>query len=204
VKGETVASASLEMKPDVLTVEMHRKSFLMSYPLTVKLSARKPANITREPKYTGSPRYGTVKAGNGPRSVFDVVFDESESGAKLYLDADHDGDLTNDPPVAWDVVKTEKDKTSLETLLRLPASWSEDWKVSEQKKVSGTNGINRTETVFAEGFIENFWNLFSQITKYEQMTAKLPWPFSLGPDRSARGIPSAGPSRDSFSHRLTP
>jgi hypothetical protein len=29
-----------------------------------------------------------------------------------------------------------------------------------------TNGINRTEVVFAEGFIENFWNLISQITKY--------------------------------------
>jgi hypothetical protein len=28
------------------------------------------------------------------------------------------------------------------------------------------NGINRTEVVFAEGFIENFWNLISHITIY--------------------------------------
>jgi thiol-disulfide isomerase/thioredoxin len=125
-KGETVASASLEMKPDVLTSEVHRKNALMSYPLMVRLSTRKPANITREPKYTGSPRYGTVRAGNGPSSAFDLVFDESDAAAKLYLDADRDGDLTNDPPVAWDAVTAENDKTSLETLLRLPASWSEE------------------------------------------------------------------------------
>ena len=38
---------------------------------------------------------------------------------------DLDGDLTNDPQVGWDIVKTEKGKTFLETLLRLPASWSD-------------------------------------------------------------------------------
>ena len=90
------------MKPDVLTAEMHRKSFLMSYPAQVKLSSGKPARITKEPAYTGTPRYAVLTAGTGPRSIFDLVFDESESGARLYLDADHDGDLTNDPPVVWD------------------------------------------------------------------------------------------------------
>ncbi len=123
-KGEEVARASLEMKPDVLTADMHRKSFLMSFPSQVKLSGEKPARITKEPAYTGSPRYAVLAAGTGSRSVFDLVFDESESGTKLYLDADHDGDLTNDPPVAWDSVKTEKSKTFLATLLRLPVSWS--------------------------------------------------------------------------------
>jgi hypothetical protein len=50
VKGEKIASASLEMKPDVLTSEMHRKSFLMSYPRIVKLSDQRPARITKEPE----------------------------------------------------------------------------------------------------------------------------------------------------------
>ena len=124
VKGEKVASTALEMKPDVLTSEMHRKSFLMSYPRLLKLSIEKPPTLRKEPVYVGSPRYGTVTAGTGPRSAFDVVFDESDAGTKLYVDADHDGDLTDDPPVVWDVVKTDKGKTFLETLLRLTASWS--------------------------------------------------------------------------------
>jgi thiol-disulfide isomerase/thioredoxin len=137
VKGEKVSSASLEMKPDVLTAEMHRKSFLMSYPQLVKLSAEKPTRITKEPAYVDSPRYATLTAGTGARSVFDIVFDESDDGAKLYIDANHDGDLTNDPAVAWDQVKTDRGKTSLETLLRLPASWSE----RDGKASSGIYGV---------------------------------------------------------------
>lgn len=146
VKGEKVASASLEMKPDVLTSEMHRKSFLMSFPTMVKLSARKPAKITKEPHYVGTPLYATVTAGTGPGSVFDVVFDESDEGAKLYVDADHDGDLTDDPPVAWEQVKTDKGKTFLETLLRLPAAWPGPG----GKPSSGIYGLTLRKTKGAE------------------------------------------------------
>ncbi len=103
-KDEVAARATLEMKPDVLTPELHRRSFLMSFPKQVKLSSEKPGRISKEPVYSGSPRYGSVSAGTGPGSVFDLVFDEAANAAKLYLDANHDGDLTDDPPIAWDSV----------------------------------------------------------------------------------------------------
>ena len=128
VKGEEVARASLEMKPDVLTPEMHRKSFLMSYPQPLKLSAEKPSRISKEPAYSAAPLYGELKAGDGPNPVFDVVFDESDAGEKIYLDANQNGDLTDDPAVAWDTVKKQKvkdqEKTFLETLLKIPVAWS--------------------------------------------------------------------------------
>jgi thiol-disulfide isomerase/thioredoxin len=121
---EAVARVSLEMHPEVLTSEMHRKSFLMSFPRRVELMAEKPATIVKEPQYAGAPRYATIDAGTGPKSDFIVAFDESAGAPKLYVDANHDGDLTNDPPVAWESVKADKGKTFLETLLRLPVSWS--------------------------------------------------------------------------------
>jgi len=150
VKGEEVARASLEMKPDVLTPEMHRKSFLMSYPQALKLSAEKPARITKEPAYAAAPLYGALTAGDGPNSIVDLVFDESMAGAKLYLDANRNGDLTDDPAVAWDNVKKQKDKTMLQTLLKVPASWSgSDGKVS-----TGVYGVSLHKLQGAEiGFL---------------------------------------------------
>ncbi len=51
------------MKPDVLTAEMHRKSFLMSFPQSLKLYSEKPANIRKELEYADHQRYATVTAG---------------------------------------------------------------------------------------------------------------------------------------------
>jgi thiol-disulfide isomerase/thioredoxin len=143
-KGEVVARAKLEMRPDVLTNEMHRKSMLMSYPQMLKLSSEKPEKVKKEPAYAGSPHYGVLTVGSGPNREFLLVFDEPDSGAgaKLYLDANHNGDLTDDPPVKWDSVKTEKDKTFLETLLRVPASWSD----SQGETTSGTYGVSLRKT----------------------------------------------------------
>jgi thiol-disulfide isomerase/thioredoxin len=123
--AKEVARAALEMHPAVLTPEMHRKSFLMSFPRRVDLTSQKPAIVVKEPRYAGAPRYATITAGTGPKSDFVVAFDDVADGPKLYLDADQDGDLTDDPPVAWDSVKGERSRTSLETLLRLPVSWSD-------------------------------------------------------------------------------
>jgi thiol-disulfide isomerase/thioredoxin len=144
--GEEVARTSLEMKPDVLTTEMHRKSFLMSYPQPLKLSAEKPSRITKEPTYTGSARYGALKVGDGPNPIFDIVFDESAADPKIYFDANQNGDLTDEPAIAWDSVKKQKDRTFLEVLLKIPATWSRS--ASEVSK--GLYGVSLRKTQGAD------------------------------------------------------
>jgi hypothetical protein len=55
-----------------------------------------------------------------------------------------------------------------------------------------------------EGFIENLMNLFSRIGKHDQQKMEVTFAFSPRPDRSARGISSFGPIRDSFFQGLAP
>jgi hypothetical protein len=52
--------------------------------------------------------------------------------------------------------------------------------------------------------MENLTILYSQITQYKQAKIAVASPFSPGTDRLARGIPSVGPIRDSFSQGLAP
>jgi thiol-disulfide isomerase/thioredoxin len=140
--GDLTAATTLEMKPDVLTAEVHRKSLMTSYPVSLKLSSRKPSRLSVEPAYAGSPLYGTITAGSGSQPAFDVVVDDALAGEKIYLDANQDGDLTNDPPVAWDTVKNENGKTTLETLLRLPVEWAEQ----DGKASKGIYGVTLRKT----------------------------------------------------------
>ena len=66
-------------------------------PLTVALSSDKPAAVRKVPAVEGL-RYGTVKVGDGPNAEYALAF--STSGAsdyRVYLDANRNGDLTDDP-----------------------------------------------------------------------------------------------------------
>lgn len=103
--GEEVARIKLGMEPRALTREVHRKSLMMLYGNPALLSAEKPVRIAKEPGYLGTPRYGAISVGNGPDPLFDIVFDDSEAGEAFYLDANQDGDLTNDPKVEWESVE---------------------------------------------------------------------------------------------------
>lgn len=110
--GEEVARIKLEMEPRALPREVHRKSFMMLYGNLGTLSREKPERIVKEPAYAGTPRYGTISVGNGPNPTFDVVFDDAEAGEAIYLDADQDGDLTDDPKVEWESVTKHEQGTS--------------------------------------------------------------------------------------------
>lgn len=69
-------------------------------PGNIVLSSDKLEGITKEPTYTNKPLYGRLPYSKGTV----VVLDESADGSvsKLYVDANHDGDLTNDPPIVWE------------------------------------------------------------------------------------------------------
>ncbi|MCW3099668.1 MAG: thioredoxin family protein [Chthonomonadaceae bacterium] len=72
-------------------------------PQRLMLSPTKPAELKKEPTYIGTPMYGTLHFGDAKENGVLVVLDENAdaSEAKLYVDTNHDGDLTNDAPVTW-------------------------------------------------------------------------------------------------------
>jgi thiol-disulfide isomerase/thioredoxin len=72
-------------------------------PQRLMLSATKPAAVKKEPTYTGTPMYGILHFGDAKENGVVVVLDENADAteAKLYVDTNHDGDLTNDTPIPW-------------------------------------------------------------------------------------------------------
>jgi thiol-disulfide isomerase/thioredoxin len=80
-----------------------RKVALSYFPSRISLSPdKKPSGITKEPAYTGTARYGTVRVGNGPKSTYLIAVDDvNGGGGKLYVDTNRNGDLTDDGDGAW-------------------------------------------------------------------------------------------------------
>jgi thiol-disulfide isomerase/thioredoxin len=71
----------------------------------VSLVAAKPAGVTKEPAYAGTPRYGLLRFGNGPQSDTLVALDVTKDGSRLFIDSNRNGDLSDDGPGDWDVVR---------------------------------------------------------------------------------------------------
>ena len=46
------------------------------YPIPVDLTPTKPASIKKEPTYLGTPQYGILKVGNGPKSETVIALDD--------------------------------------------------------------------------------------------------------------------------------
>ncbi|HYE60458.1 MAG TPA: TlpA disulfide reductase family protein [Phycisphaerales bacterium] len=71
-------------------------------PVRVDLSKEKPAEIKKLPEGVTAPMFGklplTVK---GERAFFVVVDEPAGQPAKLYIDSNGNGDLTDDPKVEW-------------------------------------------------------------------------------------------------------
>ncbi|MEY4913938.1 MAG: hypothetical protein RJA02_207, partial [Armatimonadota bacterium] len=71
-------------------------------PIRVELTSIKPDSIKKEPVYTGTARYGVIKAGDSKKSNVAVVLDEPAGGEfRIYVDSNADGDLTNDGDSTW-------------------------------------------------------------------------------------------------------
>lgn len=74
-------------------------------PQRLKLSSTAPKSIKKAPALK-SPAYGIIPAKSDGGRAFHVILDEgAPSGPALYVDANGDGDLTNDPAVAWKAYK---------------------------------------------------------------------------------------------------
>lgn len=96
------ATTTLEMSPTMLDFAGDRKAGEMYMPSSSVLSPTKPAGVKKEPAYASTPMYGVIKVGNGPRSAHVFAIDApAGADAKIYIDLDGTGDLTNPKAGAW-------------------------------------------------------------------------------------------------------
>jgi hypothetical protein len=72
-------------------------------PQQLALGGKRPEGLKAEPKYRSpKPLYGKLVLGDGPDNRITVVLDEPEEGApRIYVDQNHDKDLTNDGDGQW-------------------------------------------------------------------------------------------------------
>ena len=94
-------SATLVMDNDALTITGELSGRVMPRSgLTLPLTTTRPAGIVKEPAYRGTPYYGVIKLGDGPRAetrfVADRTPDDRRYENRVYFDRNHNGDLTDD------------------------------------------------------------------------------------------------------------
>src|SRR5581483_1411403 len=103
--------------------------------------AQKPAVVSKEPQYQGTPKYATINIGNGTPSQFTLVSDEAEGKEpKIYLDLNGDGDLTNDSTGEWQSKSEPKDGG----LPSYQGTWTfkPGWKTPDGRNTVGEYALN--------------------------------------------------------------
>jgi thiol-disulfide isomerase/thioredoxin len=116
-------TVGLTLNPTAVDMERLRASRMGYMPMPVSLVPARPAGVVKEPKYAGTPRYGLVRVGNGPKSDTLVVVDVTQDGSRLYVDGNQNGDLTDDGNGEWDVTR-DINGTNVEFATRpVHASW---------------------------------------------------------------------------------
>ena len=99
-QAKEVVRIALPAVPMVLTMDLIARSGMKTATFTpTPLSVERPAVVKKEPAYKGSPKYGFVALGNRANNQVLIVVDDA--AAAVYLDANQNGDLTDDAPVAW-------------------------------------------------------------------------------------------------------
>jgi peroxiredoxin len=116
---------NLQRDPSALSFEGNRKNSLMYMPSSVKLASEKGAGITKEPSYEGTPLYGEITVGNGPKGSFKIILDQKDDFGKLYVDLNRNGNLTDDPSPDWRRIEPKKEgqMPSYQGTIVFPASY---------------------------------------------------------------------------------
>lgn len=98
--AKEVLRIALPAAPQVFTQDFLIRSGMktMGFVPTV-LSGERPGFVKQEPAYKGKPMYGFLALGNQDRNEVLIVVDDEASA--VYVDSNQNGDLTDDPPVAW-------------------------------------------------------------------------------------------------------
>jgi len=114
---------ALALGPTILDMDRLKESRMGYMPTALKMVEAKPAGVGREPAYVGTPRYGVIRVGNGPNADTLVVLDGLSAESRLYVDANQNGDLSDDGDGAWDVSKEISGATVTFATRAVRASW---------------------------------------------------------------------------------
>ena len=141
IVGDGKAEANLTMDVRKFDFEGTKTANRMYMPEGAKLSATKPAGVTKEPTYNGTPMYATVTIGNGTPNEFTIVSDEAPGKEpKLYLDLNGDGDLTNDGTGDW--TEKHEGKDGAQTEYQGTWTFKPGWKTPDGGNTVGEYALN--------------------------------------------------------------
>lgn len=120
-------TVKLKLDPTILQIDASSKVRIGYMPIQIPLTTTKPAGVKKEPTYRTTPKYGVLHVGNGPKSAFTIAVDEPADGDyKIYVDVNHNGDLTDDGDGSW-VKKTSGARVEYGVnSYTLRASWGTD------------------------------------------------------------------------------
>lgn len=138
---EGAGKATLTLAPRALDMAGSREQGMMYMPSSAPLSAERPAIVKKEPTYRAKPRYATITLGSGETSTYAIAFDEpADAPAKIYLDLNANGDLTDDGDGAWPTVSTPEEGKSPQ----YSGTWVFDvsWASAEGATTRGQYGLN--------------------------------------------------------------
>jgi thiol-disulfide isomerase/thioredoxin len=84
------------------------------YPIRLELNSTKPDGVTKLPEGLKAPLYGTIKIGpqESPNKATVLLDEPSDGPARLWIDRNANGDLTDDPPVKWEERKSQTGATT--------------------------------------------------------------------------------------------
>jgi peroxiredoxin len=85
---------TVPMRPDL---RKDFEAYIPMVPTHLELGPGRPDGLVKEPLYRGTPRYGVIYIGNGPRARHVLALDEPAHGdSRLFVDVNGNGDLTDD------------------------------------------------------------------------------------------------------------
>ncbi|MDA0255519.1 MAG: TlpA disulfide reductase family protein [Planctomycetota bacterium] len=131
-RGEPV-TVSLRLDPTILDMERLKASRMGYMPARIAIVAERPAGITKEPAYQGTPKYGCLRIGNGPRHETLLAIDEwNDDQGRIYVDSNQNGDLTDDGSGEWENPRELSGVMTYMTMVPVRASWGSPVEETEE------------------------------------------------------------------------
>jgi len=134
-------TAKLTISERALDAARSREQGMMYMPSSARVSAERPAVVKKEPKYRGKATYATLTLGTGDANTYAIAFDEpSGEDAKVYLDLNGNGDLTDDGDGTWPTVTPADEGKSPQ----FSGTWVFDvsWATPGSEATKGRYGLN--------------------------------------------------------------
>ena len=151
-------AVTVPLKSEFNVIEKYRLGYM---PMGIVLSTDKPTGVSikKEPGYRTTPKYGVLKMGDGPQSKILIAVDEPNDQVwKLYVDANANGDLTDDGDGAW---KKAPNESAGETMYGV-----------DTKLIRASYGTAKKESETAEYELSFYRFPGSPVLQYFRSTAK--------------------------------